>query len=284
MNELGLYLKAAREHRGMTIREAEELSGISNAYISQIENGKVQRLSPKIVRKLSRLYHVSYEMLLLKAGHQIPDYGISAEQNAIKATILIVDDDPHDRELIRSFLKKDQSGNYEIHEAEKGEEALAIMAEKAPDCVFLDYRLPDIDGLEVFARMKNIEHMKTASVIIMTGQGSEETVVSAMRMGAENYFIKDAISEETLTRTVQHAIRKKLLLEKIRMSARKGRRTQIGIKSSLIDIGTQIHEAAARIIEKAEHMKDDPDILLIMEKSARLTELIAGGNADTNSK
>ena len=110
MQELGPLIKAAREQKAITIREAEELSGISNAYLSQIENGKIQKPSPDTIGKLSKLYQVPYEMLMEKAGYSLPDYGLVAGDDTDQpVSLLIVDDSPHDRELIRTHLENDHS-------------------------------------------------------------------------------------------------------------------------------------------------------------------------------
>lgn len=285
MEELGPFLRAAREHRGLNIREAEELSGVSNACLDQIENGRPPKPPPEILKKLSRIYQIPFETLLLKAGFPVLECETAADQTEDPhISILIVDDSPNDRELIRTYLENDQSTNYSIDEAESGEEAFAAIAKRIPDIVFIDYRLPDMDGLEVFARMKKIDPMKKVSVIIMTGQGNEEVAVSAIRLGAVNYLTKDHITEETIRRTVQHAIYRKILLENVRTSALRKREYREGIQKSLADIGTQIRDAAVRLIGKAERLKDDPDILLIMEESAKLTKLIEGEDTDNTSK
>ena len=70
MNEtLGEYLKRTRKERGCTLRTVEEKIGISNAYLSQVENGKISSPSPTILRKLADLYKISYSRLLDLAGH-----------------------------------------------------------------------------------------------------------------------------------------------------------------------------------------------------------------------
>ena len=216
MKELGPLIKAAREQRAVTIREAEELSGISNAYLSQLENGKIQKPSPETLNKLSKLYQIPYEMLMEKAGYPLPDYGLVAGNDTDHiVSILIVDDSPHDRELIRSHLENDPSHGYTFFEAETGTEALDQISKHKPDCVLLDYRLPDIDGLTVFEQIKRIDSAKDVSVIIMTGHGNEETAVRAMRMGAVNYLNKNLITLERLVVTIRHAVRRKKLRESL---------------------------------------------------------------------
>lgn len=65
---LGTKLKDAREHLQLTLRQVEEASGISNAYLSQLENGKILKPSANILYKLSTLYKINLNSLLAAAG------------------------------------------------------------------------------------------------------------------------------------------------------------------------------------------------------------------------
>lgn len=66
---LGPYLRALREAQGLTLRGVEEASGVSNAYLSQLETGKISKPSPHILHKLAAVYSVPYEALMEKAGY-----------------------------------------------------------------------------------------------------------------------------------------------------------------------------------------------------------------------
>ena len=69
---LGDYLRNLRDTRRMTLREVEQASGVSNAYLSQLENGKLKRPSPHILHKLSGVFGIPYERLMEKAGYLDP--------------------------------------------------------------------------------------------------------------------------------------------------------------------------------------------------------------------
>lgn len=69
---LGDYLRNLRDALRMTLREVEKSAGVSNAYLSQLENGKLKRPSPQILHKLAGVYRVSYESLMEKAGYLNP--------------------------------------------------------------------------------------------------------------------------------------------------------------------------------------------------------------------
>ncbi len=69
---LGKFLQAAREVKQLSLRAVEKLTGVSNAYLSQVESSKIKQPSPTILHKLSELYEVSYSDVLALAGHPVP--------------------------------------------------------------------------------------------------------------------------------------------------------------------------------------------------------------------
>lgn len=71
--KLGPYLKRARKELTLTLRVVEEKTGVSNAYLSQLENGKVKNPSPAVLHKLSKVYKISYGRLMKLAGHPLPE-------------------------------------------------------------------------------------------------------------------------------------------------------------------------------------------------------------------
>lgn len=71
---LGALLVDLRTAKGLTLREVEEATGsaVSNAYLSQLENGKIKKPSPNVLHSLSEVYAVPYEALMEKAGYLLP--------------------------------------------------------------------------------------------------------------------------------------------------------------------------------------------------------------------
>jgi HTH-type transcriptional regulator, competence development regulator len=74
---LGQYLASIREDRGMKLREVETASNkeVSNAYLSQIENGKIKKPSPNVLHVLSKVYRINYEQLMQLAGYAVASKG-----------------------------------------------------------------------------------------------------------------------------------------------------------------------------------------------------------------
>ncbi|MBX9784320.1 MAG: helix-turn-helix domain-containing protein [Chitinophagaceae bacterium] len=72
MENYGEYIKALRESKGFTLREVEKKTDVSNAYLSQLESGKIKQPSPITLHKLAGLYGVKYEVLMEKVGYPVP--------------------------------------------------------------------------------------------------------------------------------------------------------------------------------------------------------------------
>jgi len=116
-------------------------------------------------------------------------------------TILIVDDDGVDREQAARCLES--IVNLEIFEAKDGAEALAAIAEHSPDVVVSDVRMPELDGLQLVARVK--QDYPSLPVVLMTSMGSETVAVEALRAGAASYVPKDELKTD-LVDTVRQVL------------------------------------------------------------------------------
>jgi transcriptional regulator with XRE-family HTH domain len=70
--QFGEYLRSLRSTSKLSLRDVEGQTGVSNAFLSQIESGKVKKPSPTMLDKLARLYRVPYATLMERAGHPVP--------------------------------------------------------------------------------------------------------------------------------------------------------------------------------------------------------------------
>jgi HTH-type transcriptional regulator, competence development regulator len=70
---LGNSLKDGRAKRGWTLREAEEHTGVSNAFLSQLEGGKIKKPSPNVLHKLCEVFELSYALTMEYAGYPVPE-------------------------------------------------------------------------------------------------------------------------------------------------------------------------------------------------------------------
>ncbi|HEY9763368.1 MAG TPA: PAS domain-containing protein [Trichocoleus sp.] len=123
-------------------------------------------------------------------------------------TVLVVDDSPEDCELYRRYLLRDTEYHYTFLTAHMGEEGLELWQRHQPDAVLLDYRLPDLDGLEFLATLQTEVQQPYLPVIMVTGQGNESIAVQSMKAGAQEYLVKGQITPEGLHLAVNEVIEK----------------------------------------------------------------------------
>lgn len=115
--------------------------------------------------------------------------------------VLIIDDEPHIRQMMRLTL---EAAGYEVDEAAGGEEGVARFSNGSRfDAVLLDQKMPGIDGLQTLQRLKAIE--PAACVVMVTALGSIELAVDAMRLGATD-FLRKPMTPEMLRGAVAAAI------------------------------------------------------------------------------
>jgi DNA-binding response OmpR family regulator len=122
----------------------------------------------------------------------------------MKLKILVIDDSEDDTFFFKRMLS--QSGvSAVIHSASDGDTGLCKISEETFDCIFLDYNMPEMDGLHVLNNIRKID-MNTP-VIMLTGQKDEKMIVKLMLEGASDYISKNALTEETLRLSVENALR-----------------------------------------------------------------------------
>lgn len=111
--------------------------------------------------------------------------------------ILIVDDDPDIRDILKLTLTEE---NYEVIEAGDGEEALKVIESKPLDLVLVDYKMPKMDGREVCRRVKKDLLLSHLPIIMVTGKGDINDKVNGIDAGADDYVVKPFEPKELLAR------------------------------------------------------------------------------------
>jgi len=111
--------------------------------------------------------------------------------------ILVVDDDPDIRDILKLTLSEE---NYEILEACDGEEALKIINSKPLDLVLLDYKIPKMDGRQVCRLVKKDLLLRHLPIIMVTGKGDINDKVDGIDAGADDYVVKPFEPKELLAR------------------------------------------------------------------------------------
>lgn len=111
-----------------------------------------------------------------------------------KPHILVIDDEPQILRALKTILS--QKG-YRVTTASRGEEGLALAAAGQPDVIILDLGLPDLDGIQVCARLREWIHIP---IIVLSVREGEQDKVAALDVGADDYLTKPFGIEELLAR------------------------------------------------------------------------------------
>jgi signal transduction histidine kinase len=217
----------------------------------------------------------------------------AALPKASPLTILIVDDSPEDRAVYIRLLSQDRRHEYRFLETGLGEEGLRLGREERPDCLLLDYRLPDLDGLEFLSLLTAEMADDPLPVIVLTGQGSESVAVQAMKNGAQDYLLKGAISAEALYRAVANAVEKVGLKRQIlehtaelsranadlQREVAERQRAEAALQKTYAELEELVHQRTAELsrantflkheIGEREKAEEERARLLVLEQHAR---------------
>ena len=120
-------------------------------------------------------------------------------------TILIVDDNPEDRAVVRRLLRG-AATPFVLVEAETGAEGLERYRASRPDLVLLDFHLPDQEGLQVLRSLG--PRPLPVPVVMLTGQDDTQVAVAALNGGAQDYVVKGTMTSHGLERVLSNAIEK----------------------------------------------------------------------------
>ncbi|MGQ9571181.1 MAG: sigma-54-dependent transcriptional regulator [Thermodesulfovibrionales bacterium] len=177
--------------------------------------------------------------------------------------VLVVDDEPLQREILKTIL--DEEG-YETYTASSGEEGLKIVMKLKPDVILTDLKMEDMDGIEFIESVprKPFE----PSMIIMTAYGTISSAVEAMKKGAFDYLTKP-LDKDTLLLTVERAVERANLLKE-NLELQKALSERFGIEG-IIGSSKKMKEA----IEIMKKVSSTSATVLIIGESGTGKELIA---------
>src|SRR5437870_922612 len=119
----------------------------------------------------------------------------------MRARILLVEDETN---MARTLAKNLERAGHDVEHAPHGEAALARLAETSSDVVLTDLKMPVMDGMQLLRAMHEQEGAPAA--VVLTGYGTIESAVEAMKLGAADYLIKDARPQEILL-TIERVLR-----------------------------------------------------------------------------
>jgi two-component system, chemotaxis family, chemotaxis protein CheY len=114
--------------------------------------------------------------------------------------VLIVDDSAAIRKILQRVLRQTDLPLGEIKEAGDGTEAVEILKDRSFGLILSDINMPHMDGLQLLARIKEMDHLKNVPVIMITTEGGQGKVLEAVQLGATGYvrkpFTADQIKEK----------------------------------------------------------------------------------------
>jgi len=114
--------------------------------------------------------------------------------------VLLVEDDPSVLEMYRLKLELD---GYRVNTALDGEDGLKKAGDLNPDIIFLDIRLPKMDGLEVLRKLRAEDKTRDIPVIILSNYDEEDLVARGLRLGAHEYLIKARTTPTSLSEGIE---------------------------------------------------------------------------------
>lgn len=178
----------------------------------------------------------------------------------MKPRILVIDDEAAIRESMRMILEYE---GYECTLAPSGHDGLRAFEKDPPDLVFLDIKMPNIDGLEVLSRLRGMN--ENVPVVMISGHGSVSTAVESTKLGAFDFIEKPLASERVLL-TVRNAVDQRRLREENRSLRRssEARHTMVGESAAL-----------KRVLESVGRAAPTNATVLILGESGVGKELVA---------
>lgn len=111
------------------------------------------------------------------------------------ATILYIEDNPHNMRLVRKMLK---IGGYDVLEAPDGESGISCARDNQPDLILLDINLPDIDGMEVCSRIRQDDSVAWIPIIALTANAMHGDRERFLASGMDGYLAKPITRNELL--------------------------------------------------------------------------------------
>jgi two-component system cell cycle response regulator len=188
----------------------------------------------------------------LQTSTQVAPMTQEIKQTLLK--ILICDDDPADRKLVRTYLQQVTGREIVLLEAGYTKEIQNALDRGRIDLVLMDNQMPEKSGMEWLAE---IAKKQLAPVVMLTGSGTEEIAVQALQEGALGYLSKDSLSQEKLVNTIDATLHKWTRLQQA--SANKEELERLANFDSL----TGLHNRQAilgklrELINRAKRYKED---------------------------
>lgn len=135
--------------------------------------------------------------------------------NGATTSILLIEDNPGDADLVRLRLVEGQSP-VKVNCVNRLSDGLASLTVETPSVVLLDLNLPDSRGAETFRRL--LEHAPNVPVVVLSGQDDEALAIKAVHNGVQDYLLKGNLSSKHLERAIRYAVERQALLRALEIT------------------------------------------------------------------
>jgi signal transduction histidine kinase len=163
--------------------------------------------------------------------------------------ILVVDDDDVDRMAVQRHLQK-SSLALEVVEAQDAAAAQQRLDAEHFSCMFLDYRLPDAEGVSLIQQLRTLGFR--LPIIVLTGQGDEQIAVDLMKAGASDYLAKSRLTVDVLTRAIRNAMRVYQAEQRIHDAQEQLRQTNALLRQQNQELEDQRHQIEQQNLQLLE--------------------------------
>lgn len=220
---------------------------------------------------------------------------VFSDKEACKARLLFVDDNAEQSQLFARFLRH---AGYATNIVKSGAECLEAVTSDEYDAVLLDYRMPDMDGLQVLSELE--KRSVSTPVVMLTGQGDERVAAESMKCGAYDYVVKSGEILRGLPAIIDRVVAKHSLEKRLREaeSARLQKHLELAMLHQIanaanasLDLNLICHQALEKILDLLDlqigmvHLKSEEDDSLRLkahlgidgEERASLDVLAPGG-------
>lgn len=217
--------------------------------------------------------------------------------------IVLIDDNQDDRAEVQRLLLRGSDRQYSFSEAQTAAEGveMAQAGGSLPDCILLDYNLPDANALEVLATLAQADGLLVCPVVVLTGGAAREARRAVLRAGAQDYIGKDWLTPSGLTWVVENAIERMAMARQLLLRDQELRRNEKSLAEADLRkdefIAMLAHElrnplAPVRAGSQVLRLTNDPDIktgtLDMMDRQlaqmARLVDDLLDVSRITNGK
>jgi len=195
--------------------------------------------------------------------------------------LLIIEDDEIDRIACQRVLSNHPSWRFIFEEAELGHDGLKLIAAHRPAFVLLDYRLPDINGIEILERIT--EEKLDTLVILLTGCQELDVAVKAMKLGACDYLVKD--SSRHYLHLLPHSLERAISDRNFRIEKQ---HAEEELKAAYAGLEKRVSERTAELVRANEALFDEreralitlrsiADAVIVTDVHGRITQLNGAG-------